>query len=193
VAAGAEIPSDASAPKESPSTGADDSGLRLAGLVDSKLTQAGGMMGTPGFMPPEQALGEQLDGRADLYAIGCVAYWLLTGGLVFERMGVNALIIATLQDEPEFSRFASNVPPALTALIASCLSKSPDGRPADARTLMHALKAIRVGPLQAWDEEQAQTFWQQYFPRRARTPASSAAPTQALGEARTLIMRTGNG
>src|SRR4029077_10256767 len=54
-------------------------------LETPKLTQLGAMLGTPGFMAPEQILGMQIDGRADLYSLGCVSWWLLTGNEVLTR------------------------------------------------------------------------------------------------------------
>ena len=62
-------------------------------LETPKLTQLGAMLGTPGFMAPEQILGMQLDGRADLYALGCVAWWLLAGREVFARDGGEAKVL----------------------------------------------------------------------------------------------------
>src|SRR5262249_11737873 len=62
-------------------------------LDTPKLTQLGAMLGTPGFMAPEQILGMQLDGRADIYSLGCVAWWLLTGHEVFPREGGEAKVL----------------------------------------------------------------------------------------------------
>ena len=66
---------------------------RSRSLETPKLTQLGAMLGTPGFMAPEQILGMQLDGRADLYALGCVAWWLLAGGEVFSRDDGEAKVL----------------------------------------------------------------------------------------------------
>jgi eukaryotic-like serine/threonine-protein kinase len=67
---------------------------------DSKLTRVGAMLGTPGFMAPEQIFGMQLDGRADLYALGCCAWWLLAGGEVFDRRGAEGKILHKHVHEP---------------------------------------------------------------------------------------------
>src|SRR5262249_9187007 len=64
----------------------------LQGLT--KLTNTNVATGTPGFMAPEMALGNDVDGRADIYALGCVAYWLLTGKLVFEEETFIATLLA---------------------------------------------------------------------------------------------------
>src|SRR5262249_41770569 len=65
-----------------------------------RLTQIGAMLGTPGFMAPEQILGTQLDGRADLYSLGCVAWWLLTGREVFSREAGEAKVLHKHMYEP---------------------------------------------------------------------------------------------
>lgn len=178
-------------PATAPALSSAPVALPFTGGGDAKLTLAagGGMLGTPGFMPPEQALGEGVDARADIYALGCVAYWMLTGELVFERADINAMILATLQDQPEFSAFAPNVPRALTALIASCLAKAPADRPASARDLARELRAVELGPAPGWDAEAAQAFWHEHLPRKRRPEARQAVATEreSLGEARTLI------
>src|SRR5258706_4197411 len=91
-----------------------------------KLTKVGAMLGTPGFMAPEQILGMQLDGRADLYALGCCAWWLLTGRELFDREPADAKILHKHIYEP-VPRLADHVsgwcPPALETVIASCLAK----------------------------------------------------------------------
>src|SRR5262249_43576136 len=74
-------------------------GAGVEAFSDSaKLTRAGTVMGTPEFMAPEQALGHKLDGRADIYALGCVGYWLLTGHLVFKKDAPMMLLIAHIQE-----------------------------------------------------------------------------------------------
>ena len=66
----------------------------------SLATAAGLTPGTPAYMAPEMALGEAVDGRADIYALGCVAYYLLTGLLVFEADNALQMIAKHLHDEP---------------------------------------------------------------------------------------------
>ena len=129
-----------------------------------KLTQLGAMLGTPGFMAPEQILGMPCDGRADLYALGCVAWWLLVGNEVFPRDKADAKVLQKHLYEP-IPRLSSVMhswcPPELEAVISALLAKEPEQRPADARTVAAMLKAIPIPPECAWTEAQAQAWWAQ--------------------------------
>ena len=88
-------------------------------------TAAGLMPGTPAYMPPEMALGEPYDGQADLYALGCVGYFLLTGRAVFEADTPLQVIARHLHAKPAppSERAGAPVPPALEQLVLGCLSK----------------------------------------------------------------------
>jgi serine/threonine-protein kinase len=95
-------------------------------------TAAGLTPGTPSYMAPEMALGEQVDGRADMYALGCVAYWLLTGKRVFEAETPLQIVAKHLRSDPDppSARIPGLiVPPALEKLIMQCLAKRPEDRP----------------------------------------------------------------
>ena len=133
-----------------------------AGQDDARLTQMGQAMGTPAFMAPEQALGYEADGRADLYALGCIGFWLLTGRLVFERNGSLPMMMAHITDPPPniHSYATGYLPTELTRLLESCLAKQAADRPHDARALAHALKAIAIPAAEQWTEERAQAWWQ---------------------------------
>lgn len=148
----------------------------LQAPLDAKLTRAGSVMGTPEFMAPEQALGRKLDGRADLYALGCVGYWLLTGRLVFHKNTPMMTLLAHIQEPPPSldETVVGGVPHGLKLCILDCLAKSPDHRPQDARALLARLiEAERqLEPDQVWTEERAQAWWQKYQPAtRASQPA----------------------
>ncbi len=121
-------------------------------------TAAGLTPGTPAYMAPEMALGRTVDGRADLYALGCVAYYLLTGQLVFEATTTIQMIAKHLHDEPvpPSRRAELPVPAALDQLVLACLAKKPEDRPASAAALARSLAAI---PLEPWSEEQAMEWW----------------------------------
>jgi serine/threonine protein kinase len=133
-----------------------------------KLTQMGAMLGTPGFMAPEQILGMQLDGRADLYALGCCAWWLLTGREVFPREpGAEAKILHKHIYEPVPSLAACMAgwcPPALEAVVTACLAKDLADRPSDARALAAMLRAIEVPAELGWSGEHASAWWRAYRP-----------------------------
>jgi serine/threonine-protein kinase len=115
-------------------------------------------LGTPAYMSPEMALGEEVDARTDIYALGCVAYFLLTGELVFGGEKTVNLIAKHLQAEPvpPSQRTTQSIPPELDRLIMKCLAKSPDNRPQSAREVSEALSWV---PTDAWGEKQASEWW----------------------------------
>jgi serine/threonine-protein kinase len=126
-------------------------------------TGDGRIVGTPAYMAPEMVLGEAIDARTDLYALGCVAYFLLTGRQVFEADQAIQLITKHLQAEPARPSAQTElpVPPALDDLVLACLAKKPADRPASAATLARALASIDVEP---WGEEQAKAWWDTHRP-----------------------------
>ena len=129
------------------------------------LTQEMAVHGTPAFIAPEQALAAStVDGRADIYATGCVAYWLLTGRLVFTGATPMALVMQHLQTTPTAPSAHTElpVPRALDELVLACLAKDPAARPQSAKELSLRLAAIEgAGP---WTEEQARTWWTTHQP-----------------------------
>ena len=152
--------------------------LPAGGGIDTtaKLTQLGAMLGTPGFMAPEQILGMQLDGRADLYALGCCAWWLLTGAEVFSREPADTRILHKHIHDPVPSLAAAmpgGCPPELDAVIAACLAKDVADRPADARALAAMLRAIPVPAELAWTADHAEAWWRAYQPARPAAGVSS--------------------
>ena len=152
-----------------------------------KLTQIGAMLGTPGFMAPEQILGMQLDGRADLYALGCCAWWLLTGGEVFSREAGDAKLHHRhlAEKPPKLAAAAFGwIPDELERVIQSCLAKEPDDRPADARTLAAQLSAIEIPAEHAWTDAKARAWWASYKPP-APNPALPSAEVQIVVPHRT--------
>jgi serine/threonine-protein kinase len=129
-----------------------------AGGEHSLATVAGLVVGTPAYMAPEVALGDPVDGRADLYALGCVAYYLLTGLLVFEAASAVQLIAKHLQATPvpPSERAGRDLPPALERLVLACLAKRPDDRPRSAAELARSLAAVEAAP---WGEAEAAEWW----------------------------------
>lgn len=111
---------------------------------ESHHTQEGLIAGTPAYMAPELALGTRAaDGRADLYSLGCVAYWLLTGHPVFERDTAVATMMAHIHEEPTSpATHVDAIPAELETLVMACLRKDPDARPASADELAHTLRAL---------------------------------------------------
>jgi hypothetical protein len=133
---------------------------------DSMATAAGLTPGTPAYMAPELALGERCDGRADLYALGCVAYFLLTGQLVFEAANGMQMISKHIQQPPvpPSQRSELEIAPELDRVVLACLAKRPDDRPASAAELDRMLADIEVEP---WSEEEATRWWKTHQPASA--------------------------
>ena len=134
--------------------------------LSSKVSKAGIVVGTPSTMSPEQARGEELDGRSDLYALGCVAYWLLTGNEVFPVDDSLAQIFAHLSTEPEPPSVGAGrpLPPELDLIVLSCLSKLRHKRPADARALAAVLRTIPIPAEETRSDTQALVWWDTEVP-----------------------------
>ena len=129
------------------------------GGADPQQSQAGNIVGTPAFLSPEVAKGRKdVDGRSDLYALGCVAYWLLTGQPVFDHKNAISMILAHADKEPQPpSERGVDVPADLEQVVMDCLAKKPDDRPASADVL-----ARRLAPLadtHPWTQLQAEAWW----------------------------------
>jgi serine/threonine protein kinase/tetratricopeptide (TPR) repeat protein/ribosomal protein L40E len=122
-----------------------DFGLALA--VDlSRLTQAGMMVGTVTYMPPEQAMGGKVTAKVDLYSMGAMLYEMVTGRPPFVGDDSIAIIgqhINTPPVSPTWHR--ADLPPALETLILQLLEKDPDKRPESAAVVLQALEAIEAG------------------------------------------------
>src|SRR4051812_15263956 len=130
---------------------------------DSMATAAGLTPGTPAYMAPEMALGEKCDGRADLYALGCVAYYLLTGRLVFDAGSGLQMITKHIQEVPvpPSQRTEMEVAAELDRAVLACLAKRPEDRPASAAELDRMLAEIELEP---WSEEEATRWWRTHQP-----------------------------
>jgi serine/threonine-protein kinase len=132
----------------------------VAPVVESNVSQVGTVMGTPAYMAPEIALQQEpIDGRSDLYALGCVGYWLLTGTQVFQGDTPNATMFAHIETRPDppSARTDQPVPEALERLILGCLAKDPDHRPQTAEVLMESLVGTR--PVPPWSRARARQWW----------------------------------
>ncbi len=122
-------------------------------------TRENAVQGTPAFIAPEQAMGTDLDGRADIYATGCVAYWLLTGQFVFTAETPMGLLLQHAQTPPTppSARTDLPIPRALDDLVLSCLAKDPANRPQSAREL--SLRLAEVEGASAWTQDRAREWW----------------------------------
>lgn len=115
---------------------------------EEPLTRTGGVVGTPGYMSPEQVLGAaEVDARADIYALGCVLFECLAGQRPFPGERNLAVWARTVFEEaPRLRSVAPEVPAALDLLVGEMLSIEPDGRPPDGAALRARLEAIEPAP-----------------------------------------------
>ncbi|MGI9458193.1 MAG: serine/threonine-protein kinase, partial [Aeoliella sp.] len=122
------------------------------------LTADHTISGTPLYMAPEQALGKPLDARADIYALGAVAFHMLTGQAPFPEGNAMAIMLAHAQEPaPKISDVHGGLPEDIEQVILRCLAKSPDDRFADANELEQALAACSAA--NEWDAQQAAVWW----------------------------------
>jgi len=144
---------------------------------EAEAAADGKLSGTPAFLAPETLTGSgAVDGRADLYGLGCVAYWLLTGRLVFERVSSMELAVAhaTAVPVPVQQRVRAPIPDGLADLVMRCLAKEPHRRPPSARHLADDLDRLGLAPL--WTEERRVEWW-----NARRRPAGPGASSSSAG------------
>jgi eukaryotic-like serine/threonine-protein kinase len=146
---------------------------------DVKLSRVGEVHGTPAYMAPEEATGESdVEPRSDLYSLGCVAYWLLTGKLVFDEPSSMKMTIAHATRDPIApSRVADQViPPALDDLVLRCLAKFPGERPGSAAELAREIadKGLAAG----WTGDRARAWWREHLSDRLMTPRPRTVPAR---------------
>ncbi len=142
------------------------------------VTLDGHTTGTPAFLAPELAMGEEdIDARADIYGLGCLAYWLLTGEVVFDEKTAMATALAHIRKEPAPPSARTNrpIPAGLEAIVMACLAKDRAARPESAAVLRGLLAHCPDVP--AWDLEEADRWWLVEAPAGARS--HSAAATEA--------------
>jgi serine/threonine protein kinase len=147
------------------------------------LTAPDSTTGTPAFIAPEMVRGDSVvDHRVDIYTLGCVGYWLLTGQLVFHAPNAIQLMYqhANAAPVPPSQRSELEIPPALDSVILACLAKFPQDRPHTAGELSRRLAAAVSG--NGWTDERAQRWWDRHHPE-----AGKPEPT---GEYRRLTKTT---
>jgi serine/threonine-protein kinase len=121
--------------------------------------------GTPAYMAPEVILGDvEVDRRADVYALGCVAYFLLTGQLVFEADTAMKMLLHHVQTRPTppSARSELPIPRELDDLVLACLEKDPANRPQDAEELLRLAYSCKT--CESWTGSQARSWWQAHLP-----------------------------
>ncbi len=147
--------------KLAPSAGVDG-----ATVTYREETTPGQVLGTVGYMSPEQVRGEPADARSDIFALGAILYEMLTGQRAFKRAtAVDTMAAVLNEDPPAVSQLATTVPPGLQRIIHRCLSKSPEQRFQDASDLGFALDALSDGgstivqPLQDQSGSKKKLIW----------------------------------
>lgn len=132
--------------------------------ADASVTQTGFITGTPGFMAPEMALGKkEIDGRTDLYSLGCVGYYLLTGETVFDKKTPMEIIMDHAKTPPPRPSEKSGIaiPEGLEDLLMDCLAKEPKDRPESAREVERRLWALYLPDI--WTPDMAERWWAEHL------------------------------
>ena len=120
-----------------------DFGIAKPGDSAEHLTMTGSLLGTPSYMSPEQARGQKLDGRSDLFSAGCVLYEMLAGKKAFRGDSITALLFKIITEEPPPLReLDPNVPEEMVRIIAKALAKAPEGRYQTGREMADELLAL---------------------------------------------------
>ncbi len=165
------------------------------------LTQDGYVLGTVNYMSPEQAGGERLDGRSDLYSLGCVGFLALSGQLVFEGQSPQGVLVAHATREPPSLRsVAPQVPAPLAAVIDRCLRKTPADRYATGEELADAL-AKAIGAVEHQEREssasamlssdEAMAVWRRAAELQAEAAARLESRMRAATETRQMVAANG--
>lgn len=160
----------------------------MTGSDTSQMTVEGQTAGTPAYMAPEIAMGDMhVDGRCDIYSLGCVAYFLLTGSLLFDENTATATALAHVQKPPvpPSARTELPVPADMEELVLACLAKKPEDRPHSAQELSRRLAALEC--MGQWGREEAAAWWQMNLP----VTASERVATQR--ESAGVIITTASG
>ena len=147
---------------------------------DPSLTMANAITGTPLYMAPEAVLApEDVDARADLYALGAVGYWLLTGTHVFGGSSIVEVCAHHLHSAPEppSARLGAPVAADLEALLLDCLAKQREERPASAQVVRERLRACAAAG--AWTNARAASWWATHRKQLRSSGANSTASTPA--------------
>ncbi len=141
---------------------------------DTQLTQAGTFTGTPAYAPPEMAGAgvDEVDSRADIYSLGCVAYWLVTGRTVFSANNTMQMLLKHINETPKppSEYTIGPLPGELDRLILDCLAKDAADRVPSVDVLADRLRGIELP--EQWTEAMARDWWQEHLPRSA-VPANA--------------------
>ena len=150
--------------------------VRTTGDPGHSVTSAGQITGTPACMSPEVAQGVEAGFGSDIYGLGCVAYWLLSGKHVFEALNVIALLMQHVSQPPKpLTELRSDFPGKLDDLLLRCLAKNPADHPSSAFEFAEQLASIPIND--CWDNGRAEAWWHENTPdinQSASTESTSA-------------------
>ncbi len=156
---------------------------------ESKLTVDGSVTGTPHYIAPEMIVGDEIDGRADIYCLGCVAYFALSGESVFGGEGEKLfrVLMRHVSEDPEplSSRVPNPIPAELEALVHECLAKEPDERPASIGVVRERLGAVLFDS--PWTQKRATEWWELNAPERMSGRTTADLPTFISADADTML------
>jgi serine/threonine-protein kinase len=149
-------------------------------LTSEELEDEKQFVGTPAVMAPEMLRFQApVDARADIYQLGCVGYWLLTGKRVFEAQTRADMLVMHAHQKPQLPsrRIDKPLHAGLEALVMQCLEKNPNKRPQTARELCDALTALQFD--HPWSDERAELWWKQNRPEDQRAASALDAKERA--------------
>jgi len=159
-----------------------DFGIARA-ISSAGVTRPGVVKGKPAYVSPEQARGEEVDGRSDLFSLGVILWELITGFNPFQRESDAATVRAVIGPEPELappSKWNPSVPPELDRLVLSALEREPDRRVASAEELARQLQSILLQLARAPEDLDLRAFMQRLWPEGATSPGQAREPTQRM-------------
>jgi serine/threonine-protein kinase len=139
----------------------------LSAEADARLTRTGMLLGTPAYMSPEQAMGDtEVDPRGDIYSLGAVAFFMLTGRPPFQGKSLGEVLSAHRCDVPPSLSDHPGIPPDLATVVARCLAKKRGERFQSATDLDRALGKCACAT--DWSAERAATWWAERVPSDSR-------------------------
>jgi len=143
----------------------------------TELSSVNEIKGSPLYMCPEQAVGKSPDTRGDLYSLGALAYFLLTGRPPFDQGNPLELVVAhSTQTPPTFAEIGTDIDPGLEAVVRKCLQKKPADRFQSPDEMLQALEALPIG--RDWNWQRAERWWKTEMPEYVHNPADSGQESE---------------